>query len=110
MLIAGVETIIVGTALFCCRHIFGYLFSNDKQIVNCLAEMIPLLCISVILDSIQAVLSGQYLTCSALTETAYMAKLLGVITFLKGGKLGSSVCLGRVKGGLFEHMPYLPIY
>lgn len=58
MLIAGVETIIVGTALFCCRHIFGYLFSNDKQIVNCLAEMIPLLCISVILDSIQAVLSG----------------------------------------------------
>ncbi|XP_022771980.1 protein DETOXIFICATION 3-like [Durio zibethinus] len=58
MVIAIIEPIIVATALFSCRHVFGYIFSNEKQVVNYVAEMIPLLCISVLIDSIQAVLSG----------------------------------------------------
>ncbi|XVE72137.1 hypothetical protein DITRI_Ditri11bG0014500 [Diplodiscus trichospermus] len=58
MVIAAIEPIMVATALFSCRHIFGYLFSNEKQVVNYVAEMIPLLCISLLMDSIQGVLSG----------------------------------------------------
>ncbi|XWS30760.1 hypothetical protein CRYUN_Cryun23aG0017100 [Craigia yunnanensis] len=58
MVIAAIEPIIVAVALFSCRHVFGYIFSDEKQVVNYIAEMIPLLCISVIMDSIQAVLSG----------------------------------------------------
>ncbi|XVF71554.1 hypothetical protein PTKIN_Ptkin12aG0047400 [Pterospermum kingtungense] len=58
MVIAAIEPIIVAIALFCCRHVFGYLFSNEKEVVNYLAQMIPLLCISLLVDSLQAVLSG----------------------------------------------------
>ncbi|XVF71555.1 hypothetical protein PTKIN_Ptkin12aG0047500 [Pterospermum kingtungense] len=58
MVIAAIEPIIVAIALFSCRHIFGYLFSNEKQVVNYLAQMTPLLCISLLVDSLQAVLSG----------------------------------------------------
>lgn len=46
--------------LFSCRHIFGYIFSNEEEVVNYIAEMIPLLCISLFMDSIQGVLSGQF--------------------------------------------------
>eukprot|EP00257_Ricinus_communis_P020853 XP_015580195.1 protein DETOXIFICATION 9 isoform X2 [Ricinus communis] len=28
------EAVIVSTALFCCRRIFGYAYSNDKEVVN----------------------------------------------------------------------------
>ncbi|XWS75514.1 hypothetical protein CRYUN_Cryun01aG0096000 [Craigia yunnanensis] len=58
MIIAAMESITVAIALFSCRHVLGYLFSNEKQVVNYVAEMIPLLCISVLMDSLQAVLSG----------------------------------------------------
>ncbi|XVF12986.1 hypothetical protein REPUB_Repub08aG0167600 [Reevesia pubescens] len=58
MVIAAIEPIMVAIALFSCRYIFGYLFSNEKEVVNYVAEMIPLLCISVLMDNVQAVLSG----------------------------------------------------
>ncbi|XWS75512.1 hypothetical protein CRYUN_Cryun01aG0095800 [Craigia yunnanensis] len=58
MVIAAIESITVAIALFSCRHVLGYLFSNEKQVANYVAEMIPLLCISVLMDSLQAVLSG----------------------------------------------------
>ncbi|XP_022728016.1 protein DETOXIFICATION 8-like [Durio zibethinus] len=58
MVIAAIEPLVVAIVLFCCRYDFGYLFSNEKEIVNYVAEMIPLLCISVLMDSLQAVLSG----------------------------------------------------
>ena len=60
IVIAAIEPILVAIALFSCRHVFGYLFSNEKQVVNYIAEMIPLLCISVFMDSLQGVLSGQF--------------------------------------------------
>ncbi|GMJ07833.1 hypothetical protein like AT1G66780 [Hibiscus trionum] len=53
-----IEPIMVAIVLFSCRHVFGYIFSNDEEVVNYIAQMIPLLCISVFMDSLQAVLSG----------------------------------------------------
>ncbi|OMO80283.1 Multi antimicrobial extrusion protein [Corchorus capsularis] len=58
MVLAAIEPLIVSITLFCCRYIYGYLFSNEAEVVNYVAEMLPLLCISIIMDSIQAVLSG----------------------------------------------------
>ncbi|XVF20709.1 hypothetical protein REPUB_Repub12eG0026000 [Reevesia pubescens] len=58
MVIAAIEPIMVAIILFCCRNVFGYLFSNEKKVVNYVGEMVPLLCISVLMDSLQAVLSG----------------------------------------------------
>ena len=56
--IATVEAVIVSTILFFCRHILGYAFSSEKEVVNNVADMVPIMCISIILDGLQAVFSG----------------------------------------------------
>ncbi|KAI3462573.1 hypothetical protein Pfo_019236 [Paulownia fortunei] len=58
MFLAVKETIIVSIVLFCCRHILGRAYSNEKQVVNYIAVMTPLICLSTITDSLQAVISG----------------------------------------------------
>ncbi|KAL2518956.1 MATE efflux family protein [Abeliophyllum distichum] len=58
MLIAAVEAITVSTILFISRHVFGYIFSNEKEVVDYVTNMAPLVCLSVILDCIQGTLSG----------------------------------------------------
>ncbi|XP_028797896.1 protein DETOXIFICATION 12 [Neltuma alba] len=56
--IAVLETTIVSTTLFACRHVYGYTFSNEKEVIDYVTFLAPLVCLSVILDSIQGVLSG----------------------------------------------------
>ncbi|KAK1552283.1 hypothetical protein Q3G72_013749 [Acer saccharum] len=58
MFFAVSESIIVSTALFASRHVFGYVFSNEKEVVDYVTTMAPLVCLSVILDSLQCALSG----------------------------------------------------
>ncbi|XP_029126496.1 protein DETOXIFICATION 12 [Cajanus cajan] len=58
MSLAVIETAIVSATLFACRHVFGYIFSNEKEVVDYVTVMAPLVCISVILDSMQGVLTG----------------------------------------------------
>ena len=57
------EATIVSGTLFACRHVFGYIFSNEKKVVDYVTVMAPLICISVILDSIQGVLAGKLPSC-----------------------------------------------
>ena len=58
MFLATTEAVIVSTTLFICRSVLGYAYSNEKQVVNYIAVMAPLICLSVFMDSLQAVLSG----------------------------------------------------
>ncbi|CAN4121735.1 unnamed protein product [Withania somnifera] len=58
MLIAATETILVSATVFACRKVFGYVFSNEKEVVDYIANMAPLLCLSVLTDSFQGTLSG----------------------------------------------------
>jgi len=58
MFIVIIETIIVSASLFALRRIVGYAYSNEKEVTDYVMEMIPLVCISVIMDSLQGVLSG----------------------------------------------------
>jgi MATE family multidrug resistance protein len=58
MILAVVETTIVSSTLFATRRIFGYTFSNEKEVVDYVTAMAPLVCLSVIMDSLQGVLSG----------------------------------------------------
>ncbi|XP_061351411.1 protein DETOXIFICATION 12-like [Gastrolobium bilobum] len=58
MSLAVMETSIVSATLFACRHVYGYIFSKEKQVVDYVTVMAPLVCLSVILDSIQGVLAG----------------------------------------------------
>ncbi|CAI0395662.1 unnamed protein product, partial [Linum tenue] len=58
MSVAAVGALLLSSVLFMCRHIFGYSFSNEKEVVDYVTKMAPLICLSVIMDSLQGVLSG----------------------------------------------------
>lgn len=58
MVIATIEAITLSIILFCYRSIVGYAFSNENEVVDYAKEMMPLICVSIIMDSLQAVLSG----------------------------------------------------
>ncbi|KAK6266591.1 hypothetical protein QUC31_017428 [Theobroma cacao] len=59
MVLTLAESFIASTILFCCRHAFGYAYSNDKEVVNNVTKMIPLMCLSIVMDSLHAVLRVQ---------------------------------------------------
>lgn len=58
MILAAMDVIIVSTSLFASRNVFGYVFSNEKEVVDYVTDMAPLVCLSVIIDGIQGSLSG----------------------------------------------------
>ncbi|XP_010476594.1 PREDICTED: protein DETOXIFICATION 12-like isoform X2 [Camelina sativa] len=58
MFLAVVEPLIVSTFLLVSKNVFGYIFSSDKETIDYVAKMVPLVSISLILDSLQGVLSG----------------------------------------------------
>ncbi|KAI3880153.1 hypothetical protein MKX03_008188 [Papaver bracteatum] len=58
MIIAIIELVIISVGLFACRNIMGYAYNNEKEVVDYVNDMVPLICLSVIMDSLQGVLSG----------------------------------------------------
>ncbi|XP_022769620.1 protein DETOXIFICATION 8-like [Durio zibethinus] len=59
VMVLGVsEAMIVSITLFSCRYVFGYVYSNEKDVIDYVGQMIPLISLSVIVDSLLAVLSG----------------------------------------------------
>ncbi|KAJ6421355.1 hypothetical protein OIU84_028684 [Salix udensis] len=73
LIMSLVEVVTVSLILFFCRHIFGYAFSSEKRVVDYVDELAPLMCLTIIMEGLQAVLSGQFpiipdLTVSFLTE------------------------------------------
>ena len=59
MSLTVLETTVISATLFFCRGLFGYIFSNEKEVVEYVAVMAPLVCVSVILDGSQGVLTGK---------------------------------------------------
>lgn len=53
-----VESIFFTTLLFTCKNIVGYAFTNSQEVVDYVADLSPLLCLSFILDGFTAILSG----------------------------------------------------
>lgn len=58
LVLGMLEVICISAALFSCRKILGYAFSNQKEIVDRIADLSPLMCFLIIIDSFQAVFSG----------------------------------------------------
>lgn len=56
--IAIVQALLVSVAILSLRRVIGYAYSNEKEVVDYVWKMIPLVSISVIMDSCQGVLSG----------------------------------------------------
>lgn len=52
------ESVIIGSTVFASRFVFGYIFSNEKEVVDYVTSISPLICLSVIADSLHGVLSG----------------------------------------------------
>lgn len=52
------EAVLISTTVFATRSIFGYIFSNDKEVVDYVTSMAPLICLAVISNSLHGVLSG----------------------------------------------------
>lgn len=58
LLVSVSEFLLASTTFFLCRAILGYAFSDEKEVISYVKDMTPLLCISIMMDSTQAVLSG----------------------------------------------------
>ena len=61
MVLAVAEAIVVSATLFYCRSILGYAYSDVGEVVDYVKEMTPIICLSITMDSLQAVLSGYFL-------------------------------------------------
>ncbi|KGN52128.1 protein DETOXIFICATION 13 [Cucumis sativus] len=106
LFLAILETLTLSTILFALRHIFGYTFSNEKDVVAYVASMAPLVCISVLMDGIQGVLSGIARGCGWQHIGAYVnfgsfylcgipvAALLGFLVHMKGRGLWIGIQMG----------------
>ncbi|XP_074556323.1 protein DETOXIFICATION 14-like [Curcuma longa] len=58
MLFAVSEAALVVATLFALRHVLGYAYSNEEEVVNYVYEMVPMMCFTLAVDNIQGVLSG----------------------------------------------------
>lgn len=69
------EFVIASTIIFFCRYILGYAFSNEMDVVNYVKDMTPFFCVSIIMDSLQAVLSGNLSQVSLFSSRIYSVLL-----------------------------------
>ncbi|XP_010528507.1 PREDICTED: protein DETOXIFICATION 9-like [Tarenaya hassleriana] len=58
VMIGAAESAVISVGLFFSRHVWGYAFSNVEEVIRYASEITPVLCISVVMDSFLAVLSG----------------------------------------------------
>ncbi|KAG6491052.1 protein DETOXIFICATION 10-like [Zingiber officinale] len=58
MLLAVLEAALVLATLLALRRVLGYAYSNEKEVVNYVYEMVPVVCLTVVSDSISGILSG----------------------------------------------------
>uniref|UniRef100_I1P666 Protein DETOXIFICATION n=1 Tax=Oryza glaberrima TaxID=4538 RepID=I1P666_ORYGL len=48
----------IGLAMILVRHLWGYAYSNEEEVVQYVAKMMPILAVSFLFDDLQCVLSG----------------------------------------------------
>lgn len=106
MLITVSGVAVISTILFITRRSFGYIFSNEEEVVHYVESMAPLLCLSVILDNLQGVLSGVARGCGWQDIGAYInlgayyvcgipvAATLGFYAHLRGKGLWIGIQIG----------------
>lgn len=62
VIVALSEGVFVGTITIIVRHVWGKLYSNEEEVINYVAKMLPLLALSNFFDGFQCVLSGKVLS------------------------------------------------
>ncbi|KAK1301455.1 MATE efflux family protein 5 [Acorus calamus] len=108
MCLATVEALIVSGTLFTIRRYLGYSYSNEEEVIDYVTKMVPLICISVIMDSLQGVLSGVARGCGWQHIGAYVnlgafylfgiptASILGFVLHFGGRGLWIGILSGSI--------------
>ncbi|XP_057491580.1 protein DETOXIFICATION 14-like isoform X1 [Actinidia eriantha] len=97
MVLEAAEVTIASTTLFFCRYVLGNVFSDEKEVVDYVRDMVPLICLFIVVDSFQAVLSGvargcgwqhigAYVNLGAFYLVAIPTALVFGFVFLMGGR------------------------
>ncbi|XP_049384378.1 protein DETOXIFICATION 14-like isoform X2 [Solanum stenotomum] len=106
IVLSATEVVLASITLFVVRDVWGYAFSYEKEVVTYVAEITPILCISIIMDGTQAVLSGvargsgwQHIGAYVNLGAYYLVGipavlLLGFVLHLKGKGLWSGLVAG----------------
>ncbi|KAE9595181.1 hypothetical protein Lal_00009312 [Lupinus albus] len=113
MFLAITEVVIVSGTLFGCRNILGYAYTKDSLIVHYIALITPFLCLSIFMDSLQAVLSGvargggwQYLGAYVNLGSFYIVGVpigvtLGFVAHFRAKGLWIGIVLGSIVQSIF---------
>jgi len=91
-----VESSFFSILLFAFRNIIGYAFSNSKEVVDYVADLSPLLCLSFVLDGFTAVLNGVARGCG----WQHIGALINVVAYyLVGAPVGVYLAFSREWNG-----------
>ena len=85
MVLVVAEMVIVGMILFICHYVLGYVFNSEKEVRNHVANMVPFICLSIIMDGLLAVLSGNFLTFLSCKWAIIWSRTFEFITYLIHG-------------------------
>ncbi|KAL6614721.1 hypothetical protein ACP70R_036991 [Stipagrostis hirtigluma subsp. patula] len=108
MSMAVMDAVIVSGTLLASRHLVGHAYSSEEEVISFVATMVPLVCITVVTDGLQGVLSGIARGCGWQHLGAYvnlgsfyllgipMAILLGFVLHLGGTGLWMGVICGSL--------------
>ncbi|KAJ7943063.1 Protein DETOXIFICATION [Quillaja saponaria] len=106
ILLVVMETSVLSTTLFASRRVFGYTFSNEKEVVDYVTVMAPLVCLSLIIGGFQGVFAGIARGCGWQNIGAYVnlgayylcgipvAAILGFWVQLRGKGLWIGIQIG----------------
>lgn len=59
MVLGLVMGISIGLVMFLVRNLWGYAYSNEEEVVEYIARMMPILAVAFLVDDLQCVLSGK---------------------------------------------------
>ncbi|CAN1122737.1 Protein DETOXIFICATION 1 [Linum perenne] len=106
--LAFTEASIMTAILFLCRNFVGYAYTKDLHVLHYVATIIPFLCLSILTDCLQGVLSGVARGCGWQKVGAYvnlgsfylvglpMGCVLGFLAHLEGKGLWIGIVAGSV--------------
>nr|GMC59968.1 protein DETOXIFICATION 14-like [Ipomoea batatas] len=106
LILSATEAFIASITIFCCRYVWGYVFTYEQEVITYLKDITPLLCLSIFLDGTLVVLSGvargtgwQHIGAYVNLGSYYLvgipvALLLGFVLHLKGEGLWSGLVVG----------------
>ncbi|WVZ69255.1 hypothetical protein U9M48_018069 [Paspalum notatum var. saurae] len=104
----AIDAVIVGGTLLVARRLVGMAYSSEEEVISSVATMVPLVCITVVTDCVQGVLSGVARGCGWQHLGAYvnlgsfyllgipMAILLGFVLHLGSRGLWMGIVCGSL--------------